>query len=255
MQIIDAHAYVGESLFGFTRTPESLLSAMDRLRIAKAVLCPNKPSLYALEPANRLVATAVKQHPDRFYGWVRVDPWQGKNALAELKLGIESLGLHGLLLHPYEELFQISDHKVDMLMEYAQTANVPVMIEAGYHLLSHPLDVAEMANRFPGVQFIGTHGLQMDDAGFALTDSDLAMRECSNLVMESAGMYAPENMLGVVQKLGVERLIFGSHSPWLNMQFEIDRIHLLALTESQKEAVFGGNILKYLHVNVTTGAL
>jgi predicted TIM-barrel fold metal-dependent hydrolase len=252
VQIIDAHAYVGESLFGLSRTPESLLGEMDRLNIAKAVLCPNKPCGYTLEPANRLVAAAVQQHPDRFYGWVRVDPWQGKKALAELKMGIESLGLNGLLLHPYEELFQISDHKVDPLIEYAESAHLPVMIEAGYHLLSHPLDIAELAHRFPRVQIIGTHGLQMDDAGFALTDSDLAMRECSNLVMESSGMYAPDNMLGVVEKLGVERLIFGSHSPWLHLEFELERIHRLALTESQKEAVFGGNILHYFQANMPT---
>lgn len=245
---IDAHAYVGESLFGNSRSPETLLREMDRLQVAKAVLCPNKPAGYALEPANRFVAETVRQCPDRFYGWVRVDPWQGKNALVELKTGIEELGLNGLLLHPYEELFQISDRKVDPLMEYAETSGIPVMVEAGYHLLSHPLDLAELAHRFPKVTMIGTHGLQMDDAGFALTDSDLAMRECANIVMESSGMYAPDNMLGVVNKLGVERLIFGSHSPWLNLEFEIDRIERLPLNENQKEAVFGGNILKILHL-------
>jgi predicted TIM-barrel fold metal-dependent hydrolase len=245
---IDAHAYVGESLFGNSRSPETLLREMDRLQVSKAVLCPNKPAGYALEPANRFVAETVKQHPDRFYGWVRVDPWQGKHAFAELKTGIEELGLKGLLLHPYEELFQISDRKVDPLMEYAAANGISVMVEAGYHLLSHPLDLAELAHRFPKVTIIGTHGLQMDDAGFALTDSDLAMRECANIVMESSGMYAPDNMLGVVNKLGVERLIFGSHSPWLNLEFEIDRIERLPLNENQKEAVFGGNILKILHL-------
>jgi predicted TIM-barrel fold metal-dependent hydrolase len=59
-------------------------------------------------------------------------------------------------------------------------------------------------------------------------------------------MYAPDNMIGIVEKLGVERLIFGSHSPWLNLEFEIDRIDRLSLTEKQKEAVFGTNILKIL---------
>jgi predicted TIM-barrel fold metal-dependent hydrolase len=243
---IDAHAYVGDSLFGFSRTPEALLREMDRLDISKAVLCPNKPMDYDLEPANQFVAKAVRQHPDRFYGWVRIDPWQGEKSLAEIKNGIEGLGLAGLLLHPYEELFQISDRKVDPLMEYAGSIGIPVLVEAGYHLLSHPLDIAELANRFPNVTIIGTHGLQMDDAGFALTDSDLAMRECANIVMESSGMYAPDNMIGVVEKLGVARLIFGSHSPWLNLEFEIDRIDRLSLTEKQKEAVFGTNILKIL---------
>lgn len=244
---IDAHAYVGESLFGYSRSPEALLKEMDRLSISKAILCPNKPLGYALGPANRFVADTINHHPDRFMGWVRVDPWQGSAALAELKHGIEDLGLVGLLLHPYEELFQISDGKVDPLMQYAADSGIPVMVETGYHLLSHPLDLAELAHRFPHVTIIGTHGLQMDDAGFALTDSDLAMNECPNIIMESSGMYAPDNMLGVINRLGVHRLIFGSHSPWMNLEFEIDRIDLLPLQEKQKEAVFAGNILNILH--------
>ncbi len=250
MQIIDAHAYVGESLFGYQRSPEELLAEMDRLGVERAAICPNKPMAYALEPGNRLVAEAVRQHPDRFFGWVRVDPWQGAKALDELKKGVETSGLNGLLLHPYEELFQIADRKVDPLMEYAEAHGLPVMIEAGYALLSHPLDVAELAGRFPRVKIVGTHGLQMDDSGYALTDSDLAMRECPNIVMESSGMYALDNMIGVVEKLGEERLLFGSHSPWLNLEFEIERCKRLNLTEAQKQAVFAKNILDLFRVSV-----
>ncbi|MDR3574372.1 MAG: amidohydrolase family protein [Anaerolineaceae bacterium] len=246
MPIVDAHAYIGESLFGQSRSPEELLAEMDRLGIDKAVLCPNKPLTYQLESANRLVADSVRQHPDRFLGWVRVDPWQGQGALAELKNGIENLNLNGLLLHPYEELFQISDRRVDALLAYAGQRGLPVMVETGYHLLSHPLDLAELAHRFPGVTLIGTHGLQMDDAGFALTDSDLAMRECPNIIMESSGMYAPDNMLGVVENLGQSRLLFGSHSPWLSLEFELERCQRLNLSAEQKQAVLGGNILKLL---------
>jgi len=246
---VDAHAYIGDSLFGLPQNPEELLHEMDRLEISKAILCPNKPMGYALEPANRFIAKVIRQHPDRFYGWVRVDPWQGMKALAELKIGIDEFGLNGLLLHPYEELFQISDHKVDPLLEYAEYKRIPVMVETGYHLLSHPLDLAELAHRFPNVTIIGTHGLQMDDAGFALTDSDLAMKECPNIVMETSGMYAPDNMFAVIENLGVERLMFGSHSPWLNLEFEVDRVDRLGITEKQKEAVFGGNVLELLSKN------
>ncbi len=249
MQIIDAHAYIGESLFGNRRSPEDLLKEMDRLGIERAALCPNKPLTYALESANYLAGEAVLQHPDRFLGWVRVDPWQGAGALDELKRGIEVFGLNGLLLHPYEELFQIADHNVDPLVAYAGSHNLPVMVETGYHLLSHPLDLAELAKRFPGVTLVGTHGLQMDDAGFALTDSDLAMRECPNITMESSGMYAPDNMVRVVEELGQERLLFGSHSPWLNLEYELERCKRLHLTEAQKQAVLAGNILKLFHLD------
>lgn len=246
MTIVDAHAYIGESLYGQTRAVDELLREMDRLKVDRSGLCPNKPFGYHLAPANRLVANAVKSHPNRFFGWARVDPWQGKAALTDLKIGIEELELRGLLLHPYEELFQVSHHLVDPLLEYAGKRKIPVMVESGYHLLSHPLDMAELAHRFPAVTIIGTHGLQLDDAGFALTDAELAMKESPNLIMESSGMYAPDTMLNVVNTFGSQRLIFGSHSPWLNQEFELERIERMDLTAEQKKAIQGDTILKLI---------
>jgi hypothetical protein len=246
VQIVDAHAYVGDSLFGNQRSPEDLLCEMDRLGIERAVLCPNKPPTYNLEVNNRLVASAVRKHRDRFWGWIRVDPWQGPKALDELRFGYEVLGLNGLMLHPYEEVFQISDNLVDPLMDYADEHKLPVLIESGYYLLSHPLDVAELAHRFSTVTIIGTHGLQLDDAGFALTDSDLAMRECPNIVMESSGMYAPDNMKMVVENLGSNRLLFGSHSPWLCLEFELERCKRLSVTDAQKKVILSENIINLI---------
>lgn len=243
MLVIDAHAYVGESLFGQSRSVDELLRDMDRLGIDQAGLCPNKPKEYALGPANRMVARCVKQHPDRFFGWVRVDPWQGDQALRDLRTGIEDLGMAGLLLHPYEELFQISHRMLDPLIQYTLKKKIPVMVEAGYHLLSHPLDIAELAHRHPSIKIIATHGLQLDDAAFALTDAELAMRECPNIIMETSGMYAPDTMLNIVNTLGKERLVFGSHSPWLNLEFELERVTRMRLNSKQKTAVLGENIL------------
>lgn len=244
MYMIDAHAYVGEDLFGLSQSPEELLREMDRLNIAQAVLCPNRPPTYHLETANQFVADSIKKHPDRFMGWVRVDPWQKEKALAELKRGIEILGLKGLLLHPNDERFQVSWRMIDPLMEYAEEQKIPVMIESGYCLLSHPLDVAEVAKRFPEVRIIGTHGLQLDDAAFAMTDANVALNECPNLIIDSSGVYAPDSIIGPIKNLGINRVVFGSHTPWLSLELEMERINYLELDQTKKEAIFSGNILK-----------
>ncbi len=59
-------------------------------------------------------------------------------------------------------------------------------------------------------------------------------------------MYAPETMENLVRDLGAERLIFGSHSPWLNLELEVARARLINLTEAQSNLVMGENILKLL---------
>ncbi len=242
MRIIDAHAYVGPSLFGLSRTIDDLLRAMDGLGIDMAVLCPSRPPDYALGPANKWVAKAIGEHRDRFYGWARVDPWQGAAALQDLEHAHQDLGLHGLLLHPWEELCPLSEKAYDPLVDYAAEHNLPVLIETGYPLVSHPLDVAEVANRHPKAKLIGTHGLQLDSSAFALLDAETAMRECPNLHMESSGMYAFGVMETVVHELGSGRLIFGSHSPWLNAELELARIKRLSLTPAKLQAVLCDNI-------------
>jgi hypothetical protein len=246
MKIIDAHAYIGESLFNQPQSVTELLQRMDACGVDTAVLAPNRPKQYALWPANQMVADVTKKYPDRFWGMVRVDPWQGQDALDDLKRAREQLGLRILLLHPWEEQFQIASSNVDPLVEYAARNDMPVMIEAGYPLVSHPLDIAELANRHPQATFIATHGLQLDSAGFALTDADLTMRECKNIIMETSGMIAPETMENLARDLGCERLMFGSHSPWFDLRLEVERVKLLNLPSDQIAMVLGGNIERFI---------
>ena len=249
MNIIDAHAYVGESLFDLHQTPEQLLAKMNNCDVNQAVIGPNKPKGYDLKPANRMIGDLVSRYPNRFRGYVRVDPWQGDAALDELKRGYEEMGLVGLLLHPWEELFQIANPILNPLIEYAIDNKMPVLVEAGYPLVSHPLDIAELATRYPEVNIIATHGLQLDSAAFALTDAEVAMRECNNIFMETSGMYAPDVMEKLVQGLGIERLIFGSHTPWFNLELEVERVNLLNLSPNEKMTVMCGNISRLLGLN------
>jgi predicted TIM-barrel fold metal-dependent hydrolase len=246
MKIVDAHAYIGDNLYGGGQGAEELLQLMDACGIDQAVIAPHRPPGYVLWPANLAVAEAVRAHPDRFFGMVRVDPWQGRHALDDLQRAHEVFGARGLLLHPWEEHFQISSLNVDPLVNYAAVHGMFIIVEAGYPLVSHPLDIAEIAHRHPDAVLIATHGLQLDSAAFALTDAELAMRECQNLLMETSGMYAPETMENLVRDLGSHRLLFGSHSPWLNLRLEVERARLLNLQPAQQEDVLGGNILRLL---------
>ncbi len=59
-------------------------------------------------------------------------------------------------------------------------------------------------------------------------------------------MYAPETMENLARDLGVGRLIFGSHSPWLNLQLEVERARLLNLNQDERSQVMGGNIARLL---------
>jgi hypothetical protein len=105
--LIDAHAHLGRSLFGVGQPVEELLASMTENGIVRSIVVPLKPRGYHLGPENDHIASAVRANPDRLHGFARVDPWQGDDALRELRRGLDDLGLIGLYLHPFEDAIAV----------------------------------------------------------------------------------------------------------------------------------------------------
>ncbi|MCC8180400.1 MAG: amidohydrolase family protein [Planctomycetes bacterium] len=239
--IIDSHTYVGDSLLGYTLQPDELIRAMDKRGICAAVACPMKGlDPYYFEP-NRYIARIQEQYPDRIIGFARVNPHLKSAAEASLETAFDRLGLRGLVLHPWEETFAINDPLVYPLVDMAVQRRLPIMLEAGYPILSHPLQCADLASRFPDGIFIMTHGGQLDSSGWSMTDAELVMRNHGNIVMNTAGLFADELLERLPGEIGIERLIFGSHSPWLNLDLELKRLERAHIDANVRAAILGGN--------------
>ena len=58
-------------------------------------------------------------------GFARVDPNLGAEACDELDRALGELGLAGLFLHPWEEVFRISAPLVDPVLEAARSTGRP----------------------------------------------------------------------------------------------------------------------------------
>lgn len=238
--IIDFHTYAGDSLLGYRLPAEELLSTMERHGIAISVVCPMKGlDPYFFEP-NRRIADLQRLNAGRLFGYARIDPHLGKEAEAVLALALDAWRLRGLVLHPWEETFAINDPIVFPFVEMTAERGLPVMLETGYPMLSHPMQAADLARRFPGATFIMTHGGQLDGSGYSMVDAEYVMRRTPNLVMETSGLFADELLERLPRELGAHRLIFGSHSPWLNVALELKRIERAHMPESTREAVSSG---------------
>ncbi len=246
--IIDFHVYVGQSLLGYRLMPDELLAAMDRHGVSAAVVCPMKGlDPYFLEP-NRAVADLQRAHPGKLYGFARVNPHLGREAESALALALDGYGLKGLVLHPWEETFAVNDPKVFPLVEATLRRGLPVMLETGYPILSHPLQAAELAARYPEGTFIITHGGQLDSSGYSMTDAEYVMHNVPNLILETSGFFADELLERLPEEIGCQRVLFGSHSPWLNLALELKRIERAHLPAEAKEAILAGNAKKLLGI-------
>ena len=246
--IVDAHVYLGQCLFGYGQLQAEILASMDRLEIDRAVLVPVKPHGYHLGPANDLVARAVHEHPERFWGLCRVDPWQGKAAVAEVQRGLEELGACGLYLDPWEENFQANDDVVVPVLEAAGRFSGPVVINAGHLRVSHPTQVRDIIARFPDIQFVACNGGQINISGMLQREARQMLEACPNVVIQTAGTYREDFLEEITTEVGEERVLFASRSPVYDQEFEMARVRFAHLSEQQKQKLWSSNALRVFEV-------
>jgi predicted TIM-barrel fold metal-dependent hydrolase len=214
---------------------------MDDLAVDHAVVCPVKTRAYHLAPSNDATAEAVSGSGGRLTGVARVDPLLGDQACAELERALETLGLRGLFLHPWEETFRIADPCVTPVVGVAQRHGVPVIVAAGYPWLSEALQVAALARRFPDVTFIATNGLQLNISGLGQIDAELAVADNDNLLIQTSGVYREDFLEGIVGRFGAHRVLYASGYPYFDPRLEIRRVQWAALSEPDKATILGGN--------------
>ena len=237
-RIIDFHTYVGQPLFGYGCTPDELRASMEEAGIARSVICPVKTTDAFFEEQNLYIAMLAQKHPDAFIGFARVDPHLGDYSRNLLRRCVLEYGLRGLLLHPWEETFAINDEKVFPLLTICAELSIPVMVEAGYPWLSHCFQIGDLAGRFPQVPIIMTGGGQMDSAGFNAADVDFIMAKHQNLIISTGGEFSDESIECKPVRLGPGRVLFGSHSPYLNVGLELFRVRRATLTDAQRQDIF-----------------
>jgi len=208
---------------------------------------PVKPQDYHLGPANELVAQVVRTHPDRFLGLCRVDPWQTEAAVSEARKGFDEMGACGLYLDPWEENFQANDDIVSPLVEEARHRSKPVVINAGHPRVSHPTQIWDLACQFPDVQFVACNGGQINICGLLLFEARRMMEACANITVQTAGTYREDFLEEIASEVGEERVIFASRSPVYDQEFEMARVRLAHLSESQKDKLWSANALALFH--------
>jgi hypothetical protein len=237
--IIDANIFVGESLLRNSVSATDLDSMMRQNHLDKAVVRPLKPVDHDYDRANQMVAR-LQEKDHRIIGFGRVNPWE-ITASEQIFRAIREYGLKGIHLHPWEENFSINAPLVDDVMDAIAELNVPVYINAGYPIVSEPLQILELMERYPQVTAITTHACQLDISGLSFDDA-LIVAEAKNIKFDISGVYRRDFIELLINKAGVNNVLFGSCTPYMDISLEIERIKAVQVAEAIKEKIFYKNI-------------
>jgi predicted TIM-barrel fold metal-dependent hydrolase len=237
-EVFDAHCHVGV-LAGKYFGPEDLMRQMDELGIDRALVSPmDESDEMSVPDGNDLVAEATQRWGDRVVGFAYVDPTVNGRAEEELRRALD-LGLSGLKLRPLATGFCASGRMVRGVVSCAAEAGLPIVVHSG-SVMSPFLDkIGMLADDFPGTQFVVSFCKSRGNWGECVPYG----QRHGNVMYDTADLSA--SMIGeVVGKLGADRLLFGSGTPFGSMRFELAKARSSVSGEEASRQVLWENALR-----------
>lgn len=184
--------------------PESYLSHMDGLEVDVSVMLPFDGLYHDPPTCNDEVAQWCAYAPDRLIAFGTAAPRNAASP-AEITRCVEQLGMQGFKFHPWMQAFHPLDADMQPVYERCLEHGVPVMFHDGTPPLSTPLQVAQVAARYPKLRVILGHGGMNDLYGEAIE----AARTYDNLWICMSSLHALA-IRRIVAEAPLDRVVFGS---------------------------------------------
>lgn len=169
---------------------------------------------------------------------------------------IVALGLKGIKLHPDFQGTFIDDLRYIELIAYALEKGLIVSIHGGVDAgLPDPVHcppdkalkmIREVQKRTSTDKLIIAH-----TGGHLMWDEVEEYLIGENIYMDisfSRREIPREQMIRIIRKHGVDRMLFGSDSPWDGQTETIEYVRGLPFSDEEKEMILGGNAVKLLNM-------
>lgn len=191
------------------------------------------------KPGNDVVATAIDRFPDRFLGWVAVNPLIHVS-VEEVELYLNKPGFIGVKAHPFMHEYSIK--ALDPVAAMCETKGIPMII----HLSSEPDSYKYLPENYPKLKLIYAH------AGLPFWKKlwNYVKNQPNVFVDTSSDYLNPFIVKKAVESLGYRKVLYGCDGPYGMKKFnEYDYlskkswIDSLQIPDNQKEYILGKNFL------------
>jgi uncharacterized protein len=255
----------------------SLLSSMDAAGIERGVVLSIATKPKQFEPILEWSRTVAS---DRIIPFASVSP-ADPQAAEHVRVAAEE-GIAGLKFHPYYQDFDLDGPCMDPVYGTMEERGLICVMHTGFdHAFSFtrradPERILRVLARFPRLAFVATHlgawkdwdevarllpGAACQSSTAAQHGNAAAGRAGSAAAGSSApspraGLWidtaysleflSPGAARGLIASFPVDRLLFGSDSPWSGQDLSLSLVRRLGLEASTEEAILGGNARRLL---------
>ena len=233
------------------------------------------------------IAEWVKANPSRFVGLTSPSLQHPELAAEQLEYAVRTLGLRGASVGGNVRGEMISSEKYDPFWSKAEELQVPIFMHptnanflvnpdtfAGRgdlgNIIGNPLETTLFLSslifdgtfdRFPLLKVCGAHGGGYLPSYFARTQVTCDVRpnsRCANKrnpreylrsqIMADTMVFTDEGLRHLVAEMGASQIVYGTDIPF-NWPDTLDLvINANFLTDAQKEAIIGGNLINLLKI-------
>ncbi|MEM9073496.1 MAG: amidohydrolase family protein [Myxococcota bacterium] len=196
------------------------------------------------QPDNQAVADVLLSHPERFLGWVFLNPSVDENVLETLEYWRSIPGFVGVKLHPHWHDYETAI--LDPVLRRCEELRLPLLIHLGFGTRG---DFRTMAARFPKLTMIAAH------AGIPWFGDLWRFKNAyPNVHVDLSSPYLDEKLVrDTVAAMGPERCLYGTDAPYGfatddgydygEIRRWIDR---LPITGRKKDALLGSQFEAFL---------
>jgi len=187
----------------------------------------------------------VRRRPDVFVGFCFLNPnHENSFLLKEITRCVEKGNLKGIKLWV---AVNARSKRLNPIMEACARLDIPVLHHAWYKTIgkvldeSNPADIADLAGRHPNIKIIMAH---LTAAGLR---GVLDIQPYPNVYVDTSGSQPLSGIVEyAVEKLGPERVLYGSDAPIRDFSCQLGRIYGAKISRHDRDLILGLNAKKLL---------
>ena len=243
--MIDFNAKLGHWPYRPVRGVEPLLREMDGLGIEKAVVS-SLSAVHYFDPqqGNEELLRIAAPHRDRLVPFAVLKP-QFTGAIEDLRRCVEEEGMRGLVLHPNYHRFALDAPQLASMMAYMAEQGLPVGVQTAMEDMRRQFDrlivpdvaleaLAEFIREYPRVSIVAL-GLKVGQP------EQLGTPLPRNAFFDTSSYEKLGELEAAAQRLGPDRILFGTNFPLLSPQANSAKIEAAELAPGAAEAIRRGN--------------
>ncbi|WP_168211833.1 amidohydrolase family protein [Ruania zhangjianzhongii] len=242
--IIDAHAHLQGSQLHPQVIEECDAHGVDTIMVSSIAGYQHYPSLEAVQAANADLYAVHRDHPDFVACYCYVNPRHGSAALEDLRRNVEERGMVGIKLWVATTA---DDPLVDPVVEQAIEYRIPILMHAWRKTAgqlpyeSNAQNIARIGARYPEARIIMAHlGGQVETAMNTIAPYPNIRTDTSGTPINSGAVRI------AVDRLGAERVVFGSDLHGVCMGHSIGKVVAAELRPEESELVMGATMAQLL---------